>query len=132
MSSNVKSYHRRSWRKQLAAAITAGSLAGAYASCALAAEYTQGLTGTVADNAWLGENVVEEIYGSTSYNLFDNYSFNVNGSSASGASFGKIPIYPFSLLVQRLPSTLLLMAAVIPALLVYLYLRVLMLLFMAI
>ena len=44
----LKGFSKRTWRKQLAVAVTAGILAGAYAPSVLAADYTTGITGNVA------------------------------------------------------------------------------------
>ena len=40
----LKGFSKRSWRKQLAVAVTAGILAGAYAPGVMAVDYTTGIT----------------------------------------------------------------------------------------
>ena len=58
----LKGFSKRSWRKQLAVAVTAGILAGAYAPGVMAADYTTGITGSVAaDQATFGQDAVTQI-----------------------------------------------------------------------
>ena len=62
MSGNYLSMiKKRSWRKTLAVAVTAGILAGGY-STALAAEYNQTITGTSADSAYTSIIKPDNVY----------------------------------------------------------------------
>ena len=76
----LKGFSKRSWRKQLAVAVTAGILAGAYAPGVMAVDYTTGITGSVAaDQATFGQDAD----GTISYKFTGNNFINVEGATAA-------------------------------------------------
>ena len=79
----LKGFSKRSWRKQLAVAVTAGILAGAYAPGVMAADYTTGITGSVAaDQATFGQDAVtKNPDGTISYKFNGNNFINVTGKT---------------------------------------------------
>ena len=81
----LKGFSKRSWRKQLAVAVTAGILAGAYAPGVMAADYTTGITGSVAaDQATFGQDAVtQNPDGTISYKFTGNNFINVEGKTAA-------------------------------------------------
>ena len=81
----LKGFSKRTWRKQLAVAVTAGILAGAYAPSVLAADYTTGITGNVAaDQATFGQDAVtQNPDGTISYKFTGNNFINVEGEKAA-------------------------------------------------
>ncbi|WP_298565824.1 autotransporter domain-containing protein [uncultured Phascolarctobacterium sp.] len=85
-SKKIKS---RSWHSKLAVAVTAGLLAGLYVPSGFAAEYKQGMTGTINDNQWLKSAAVTKADdGTIVYDFNENTTFTVDNEAGLGLSAG--------------------------------------------